>query len=424
MSSGHIYIVRLRESIRLKENVYKCGRTKNMFQRIKTYPLGTELLYCVQVHDMVAFEQLILSYFREHFTPIPEMGAEYFKGNLIDMIKLINNHLLQYIDTHQEENSPSESKETYIQNDIKTEQDENSIIKKKKKEVKPKIEEDDKNNGSNVNNDNEKKMSAFICEFCNSSFCKASNLRRHKITSTSCKIIQQNQGIEVQQNNLECNFCHKSFTLKFSLVKHFNICKALKQLEVDDASQITNNINNNYNIHVNERFKLLEVFDMEAIKNDIQQRITESILKSGLDNTANHIANSISPYVITTDSSRQNIIIKDKYLKCVKKNAIQLSTNVIKTCSYDIVNKCDNALKNQLDILKENSFEMQNIKIQNNIIMVRSNVIDINKDNISYLSKKTASYLVRKSYDPDDITTTNSESESEEEISINSLLRI
>jgi hypothetical protein len=100
MSSGHIYIVRLKESICVKENVYKCGRTKNMFQRIKTYPLGTELLYCVQVSDMVVFEQFMLSHFRENFTSVPEMGAEYFEGNLSDMIKLLNRFLPFHLPNH------------------------------------------------------------------------------------------------------------------------------------------------------------------------------------------------------------------------------------------------------------------------------------------------------------------------------------
>jgi hypothetical protein len=66
------------------------------------------------------------------------------------------------------------------------------------------------------------------CEFCNKTFCKLSNLTKHKKTSLKCIKIQKDQGIEVKTNKIECEFCKKHFTIKYDLIRHLKTCKIFK----------------------------------------------------------------------------------------------------------------------------------------------------------------------------------------------------
>jgi hypothetical protein len=191
----------------------------------------------------------------------------------------------------------------------------------------------------------------FTCDYCSKTFCKLSNLNRHKKTSLQCIKLQKEQGIENKQNNFKCNCCNKQFTLKYDLKRHLKTCKLFeieslkKQIENivtnthshnttnttathshNTTTNSHNTTNNTYNITISDRFKALEVFDIVGIKEEICRRITEDIIKTGVNNTANHVANSISPYVITTDLARQILMVKDKDMKPNKKDAIQQIT--------------------------------------------------------------------------------------------------
>jgi hypothetical protein len=268
------------------------------------------------------------------------------------------------------------------------------------------------------------------------------NLDRHLKTSKKCLSIQDDDTEEVLYNT--CQFCNKKFTRKCSLVRHLTTCKKnidvlikkqvdeqLKQILTssiisNDHSYITNshnttrnttNSHNTYNININgDRFNELQVFDIDIIKEKIYQQITEEIIKSGINNTANHVANTISPYVITNDLARQVLIIKDKDLKPNKKDASQLSNNVLKSCSDGLLGLCNNSLETEMKKPTNTLFDMYNVKRRNNILMVRANLYDNQKDNINELCKKTAQYLSKKAYYNSDIQIDDMD---EEEIEIN-----
>ena len=283
----------------------------------------------------------------------------------------------------------------------------------------------------------------FTCDYCSKTFCKLSNLTRHKKTSLQCIKLQKEQGIENKQNNFKCDCCDKQFTLRHHLIRHLKTCKLFeieslkKQIENivtnthshnttnttathshNTTTNSHNTTNNTYNITISDRFKALEVFDIVGIKEEICRRITEDIIKTGVNNTANHVANSISPYVITTDLARQILMVKDKDMKPNKKDAIQLSSNVLKTCSEDFLNKCDKSLEKEMKKPSNTLFEMHNVKTRNNIFTVKSNIRDNQKDNVNDLSRKTAQYLSKKSYNNDNNDTLFEEEEVEEEENI------
>lgn len=86
----YIYLVQERESIRCKDNIYKIGKTKQKpMKRVSAYPTGSKLWITIIVNDATLAEKDLLKIFRNKFKQITEIGAEYFFGNPVEMIKEI-----------------------------------------------------------------------------------------------------------------------------------------------------------------------------------------------------------------------------------------------------------------------------------------------------------------------------------------------
>lgn len=267
----------------------------------------------------------------------------------------------------------------------------------------------------------------FTCNPCNRTFSNKYNLQRHQTSSLYCKIEREN-SINIQTNQIECSFCNKNFSYKSSLVRHEKVCKVKKQQEIDslkkqleearinNSSSIDNSHNTNtnnsynktYNYNVNnQEFKNLRVLDMSIVKECVLQRITEDVIKSGLNNTANQIANGISPFVITSDLGRQIVVSKDKHSKPNKKDAPVLASGVINECSDSIIRTCNRAMEKEMEKPDKELYEKSNIRARNNICTVRANINDNKKGNINELSRKTGQYLSKKSYNRDNGETDN-----------------
>lgn len=82
---GIVYILKTRESIRMNEDVYKIGRTKNMKNRLSQYPKGSEFIAIMKVNDQRMCERVLLYAFKDKFKQRQDMGNEYFEGNLDEM---------------------------------------------------------------------------------------------------------------------------------------------------------------------------------------------------------------------------------------------------------------------------------------------------------------------------------------------------
>jgi hypothetical protein len=81
-----VYIVQTSESIKLKENVYKVGRTKQKgTKRMNGYPKGSELMLQEKVDDDIKMEKAILSVFSNKYKLREDYGKEYFEGDYSDM---------------------------------------------------------------------------------------------------------------------------------------------------------------------------------------------------------------------------------------------------------------------------------------------------------------------------------------------------
>ena len=93
MEGEGIYLLREREFVRLNEDVYKIGRSKNIKNRMNNYPKGSSIELMMGCQDSVAVEKALLDIFRKKFIPKTEYGAEYFYGDKQTMIRTITDFI-------------------------------------------------------------------------------------------------------------------------------------------------------------------------------------------------------------------------------------------------------------------------------------------------------------------------------------------
>ena len=96
--SGYIYLIKLREFNNIKESTYKIGRSCDISRRHKEYPKDSILLYSCIVNNEKKLEPLLLDEFRLKFIQKKQYGTEYFSGNYIKMVQVINEIINKYDD--------------------------------------------------------------------------------------------------------------------------------------------------------------------------------------------------------------------------------------------------------------------------------------------------------------------------------------
>ncbi len=96
--NGAIYLIRPREFVRIKELTYKVGRSGNVNRRQQAYPNDSLIMYTRSVNDNKKLETLILDQFKIKFTQEKKYGTEYFNGDYLKMIDVINEIIDEYDD--------------------------------------------------------------------------------------------------------------------------------------------------------------------------------------------------------------------------------------------------------------------------------------------------------------------------------------
>lgn len=110
---GYIYLVQLREFVRLDEPTFKFGKTEQAPEkRMGGYPKGSQIEMYMKVEDCTQVENLILLKFKELYTQKLEYGREYFSGDPQSMIETIfeiakecNGHRSRHIKQHPRDNA-------------------------------------------------------------------------------------------------------------------------------------------------------------------------------------------------------------------------------------------------------------------------------------------------------------------------------
>jgi len=218
-----LYLIHAREFITIKKPIYKIGRGGNLYQRIKQYPNGSNLLFSHICKNSVFCETQLIGIFKDKFVQEKFYGREYFSGDFHQMIKIMYN----YIDTY----------------NIKCIEEANAkiIIKKKvKEEVKVEIKKKDKTEVKE-----KVKNKIYICPKCKDDFKYKSLLIRHLKNSVRClstniyinDTIDKIDNTNINNNLFMCNDCNKYFKFKTSIYRHKTISKCAK-------NKIKNIINN------------------------------------------------------------------------------------------------------------------------------------------------------------------------------------
>jgi len=83
----YFYLICLRNFIGSANKVFKLGRTSDVCKRFMAYPKGSVLLYLCRVKDGYHVEYEMIKMFVKMFNRKLDLGLEYFKGNIVDLIK-------------------------------------------------------------------------------------------------------------------------------------------------------------------------------------------------------------------------------------------------------------------------------------------------------------------------------------------------
>jgi hypothetical protein len=84
----YIYLLQEREFIRMNENVYKIGKTKQEnVSRFTQYPKGSVLILHAACGNCDESEKKIINLFKEKYIMRTDIGAEYFQGSVVLMLK-------------------------------------------------------------------------------------------------------------------------------------------------------------------------------------------------------------------------------------------------------------------------------------------------------------------------------------------------
>ncbi len=139
-SPQYIYLLQEREFIKTKENIYKIGKTTQPnHERLKQYPKGSSLLLQSVCSDCNIIEKELINEFKHKFKQRLDIGIEYFEGNYIDMIRVINtgidnhnNHRCLSLLQLKEENDKLKHRIKYLEREVQSQ----SISKFKYMEMK------------------------------------------------------------------------------------------------------------------------------------------------------------------------------------------------------------------------------------------------------------------------------------------------
>ncbi len=295
----YIYLLETRESVRLGDQIYKIGKTKQeIFKRFDQYPTGTILILYRLCFNCDKVEKSLLKIFNTKYKNISIYGTEYFHGDLTDMCNDINNYINQ--EYHE---VTKKSKNANIVNNLKTVNNFDELVKQQGKETIAETKMTltnstnelvaiNKNSTNNINNDDgeletiseniensensninngvseletisensndkeniithiekpvniiddntiDKTKPDFICANCDKVYKSRVGLWKHN------KICVP----KVEEKKYICSFCNKNFSCRQSRWTHEKTCKAKKEQVTASESATINELKNEIKI--------------------------------------------------------------------------------------------------------------------------------------------------------------------------------
>lgn len=108
----YVYLIREREFVKSKKNIYKIGKTiQKSAQRVANYPKDSEGIIIEQVNDCSKAELQIKRVFQSEFKQRKDIGIEYYQGDIFSMKRIFRDITDQYPIT---EDSSDDSSDTTL----------------------------------------------------------------------------------------------------------------------------------------------------------------------------------------------------------------------------------------------------------------------------------------------------------------------
>jgi len=302
-----IYLLQEERFIETNKNIYKIGRSGNIYKRVSQYENGTIVYLMIACNNSETIESNLINIFHKDFKGVKYYGNEYFMGDLHAMkdtiieyiktttdndIKLINMDIkIETVDKESDLHIPKYQQELYSQaeltiikrntnhsnNDIESETETEDAEEDEfidcQEEIKPTINNANTINNFNLNNGNviiNYTISDRICP-CGKSFNKPCLLRRHQNGKLGCipymqyLIAKERQTVNIAQNTQDnnndddkprekpkkgfiCKYCNRNLASKFSMQRHQTTCKNNEDNKNNKPENNTTDIINNNNI--------------------------------------------------------------------------------------------------------------------------------------------------------------------------------
>jgi hypothetical protein len=236
-------------------------------------------------------------------------------------------------------------------------------------------------------------MSEYVCIKCGRIFKKSSHLKNHHNKKIPCiqEILIKDVGLlntpkipNIVNNNLQnilenkeikCDKCHKTFKKKYNLERHQNgRCKVLKEenkSKKDKDLETKNNMTNIDELDINDQTKIILTVLLNQNKKSLEEMNKQIDILTEKNKNITQEFNQIKTK-IKFDEEKQN---NDS--KIVNDKLISIIINKDKKIEELKNDKFDNIISNKYDNI-ENDFETNienpiNLTLNNHIIMSREN---------------------------------------------------
>jgi hypothetical protein len=98
IKENYIYCLIEREFLKSEEPIYKVGKSTNLFRRFRNYPKGSKIVFFSEVNDCHLAEKELLKVLNSHekIVKASDIGNEYYKSKLADILQVLVNTVLLY----------------------------------------------------------------------------------------------------------------------------------------------------------------------------------------------------------------------------------------------------------------------------------------------------------------------------------------
>ena len=96
VSNEYIYVIREREFVNSKTDIYKIGRTGNFIRRFSEYPKNSEVIFVSKVKNSCPIETFIIRTLKKEAKHRKDIGNEYFECKKDKIIQIVQDSIIKF----------------------------------------------------------------------------------------------------------------------------------------------------------------------------------------------------------------------------------------------------------------------------------------------------------------------------------------